>query len=232
MSLYQTFLVKPFFLLLKLAFALLLLIILIVSSFVGINLYMIGSNTLNVQELDGNIPHRPAALVLGASVKENGTPSPVLAERLDVAITLFKEGKIDKIVLSGDGQEQYYNEVTAMASYCESKGVPESALFLDPLGTSTSQSISRLQEIAPDIPFYIITQRYHIYRSLFLAKHFHIDAQGIPCDQYRWGNGDHHIQREFFARIKDFIYYQFPNLPTPVVNCLNKIVFSMKTFMF
>ena len=212
-------LIKLLFKLVKLTLS---LIILLIISTIAMNLFVVSSAD-HLYTIEDNLEVRDNAFVLGASVLPNKTPSPILAERLDGAINLYQKGLVKKIILSGDGRTIEYNEVEAMYSYILYKGVPASAIMKDYQGLSTDISLKNYKNTYPDESLYIVTQRYHLYRSLFIAKKLDLDAYGLASDTKRWGNSDHHIEREFFSRIKAFLNYSFPQLP-PVVYQVGNLI--------
>ncbi len=145
-------------------------------------------------------------LVLGAGVREDGTPSLMLRDRLLTAIELYKNGCAPKLLMSGDHGRIDYNEVACMKSFAIEHGVPEDDIFLDHAGFSTYDSVVRAKEVFGAKKIIIVTQKYHMYRALYDAKAFGLDCVGIAAagDDYR-GQSLRDV-REFVARTKDFIY--------------------------
>ena len=209
-------------LLFKLVKFTLFFILLLIISAITMNLLVVSSSE-HLYTTEDNLEVRDNAFVLGASVLPNKTPSPILAERLDGAIDLYQKGLVKKIILSGDGRTNEYNEVNAMYSYVLYKGIPASVIVKDYQGLSTDISLKNYKNTYPEESLYIITQRYHLYRSLFIAKKLDLNAYGLASDTKRWGNSDHHIEREFFSRIKAFLNYTFPHLPPVIYQAGNLI---------
>lgn len=160
-------------------------------------------------------------LCLGAAVIE-GEPSPMLAERLDMAIELYEKGLAPKILLSGSTDYGYYNEVQAMYHYMLNRGISAKAIVIDQEGRNTRASIDALKSINHSA--IVVTQRYHLYRALYLAKAQGIDAIGVASDQQKWSNGDKHLQREHLARIKDWTENTASLLPEG----LQKIIYRLE----
>ena len=109
-------------------------------------------------------------LVLGAGLRQDGSPSDMLSDRLDVAIELYNEGVSEVIVLSGDRSGFDYDEVTAMADYCIENGIPESAIVEDGKGYSTYESILNLKNNGGYEKIVVVTQKYHLYRAIYMAQ--------------------------------------------------------------
>ncbi len=145
-----------------------------------------------------------AIVVLGAGINYDGSPSPVLQDRLDTAIDLYNAGVAPKIIMTGDNTSASYNEVMAMANYAAAQGVSEDDIFCDHAGVSTYDSMYRLRHVFGVENCVVVTQEYHLYRTLYNARDFGIDAIGVKSDLREYTNIDFYEQREFLARVKDF----------------------------
>ena len=144
------------------------------------------------------------ALVLGAGLK-NGKPSPVLKDRLDTALMLYKKNQVSKIIVSGDHGNKNYDEVNVMKNYLKNEGVLSEDIFMDHAGFSTYDSIYRLREIFNVKKVIIVTQKYHLYRSLYIAKKLDVDAEGISASKRHYAGELKFVLREVIARNKDFV---------------------------
>ncbi|ABR75086.1 hypothetical protein CBG46_07425 [Actinobacillus succinogenes] len=123
------------------------------------------------------LPYRPYGLLLGtAKYVAKGTPNVFYANRIQAADTLFKQGKIDYLLLSGDNRTLQYNEPRTMTRDLRKLGIADQFLFSDYAGFRTLDSIIRAKEVFRAEPMTIITQRFHCERALFIAKYHHIDA--------------------------------------------------------
>ena len=189
-----------------------LLFVLLIT--VGINLYVcFSSNKYIVDKLPSNMGVR-AIIVPGAGLENDGTPGVVLKDRLDTAIELYNTGVSNRILVSGDHGDEYHNEVRAMKDYMVEHGVPADIVFMDHAGFSTYDTMYRAKAIFGVTSCIIVTQRYHLYRSVFLARGLGLEAYGIASDieineaKYLPLEG-----REFLARIKAFIMNIFKPLP-------------------
>lgn len=145
-----------------------------------------------------------AIVVLGAGINWDGSPSAILKDRLDVAMDLYRAGVAPKIIMSGDNSDSSYNEVMAMALYVEQEGVSPDDVFCDHAGVSTYDSMYRLRNVFAVNRCVIVTQEYHLYRALYDARSFGIEAYGVPSDRATYANMDSYERREFLARVKDF----------------------------
>lgn len=143
-------------------------------------------------------------LVLGASVRADGTPSPMLRDRLNVGIALYHQGIAPKLLLSGDHGQAQYDEVNVMKDYAEEQGVPSKDIFLDHAGFSTYESVYRARDIFQVERMVIVTQKYHQYRALYNARRLDVEAWGVAADQKQYRGQSQRNLREVAAQIKDF----------------------------
>ena len=122
-----------------------------------------------------------AILVLGCKVNPDGTPSMMLDRRVNKGIELYKKTGI-KLILSGDHGKEEYDEVNTMKKMVLDEDIPREDIFLDHAGFSTYDSIYRAKNVYGVKKVIIVTQRYHLYRSLYIANKLGLDAYGIPAD--------------------------------------------------
>ncbi len=173
------------------------------------NLAVIGVASFFIRSAQ-TVPETPVILVLGAGVWANSKLSPMLQDRVDQGIALYESGKGAKLLMSGDHSSPYYDEVSTMKRYAVDKGVASSDVFLDHSGFSTYESLLRARDIFGARKMIIVTQRYHLYRAVFIARALGIEAYGVPSDARAY-NGEVKRQiREFFARAKDFVQVWLP----------------------
>lgn len=143
-------------------------------------------------------------LVLGAGLKPDGTPHSMLQDRLDKGIELYKAGVAPKLLLSGDNGQEKYDEVNAMKDYVLNAGIPAEDIFMDHAGFSTYESIYRARDIFLVEKAIIITQSYHQYRALYMARGMGIEGFGVVSEPRTYGGQNYRELREILARDKDF----------------------------
>ena len=143
-------------------------------------------------------------LILGAGLKPDGTPNKMLQERLDKGIELYKSGIAKKLLLSGDNGQVEYDEVNAMKTYVIDAGIPPEVIFLDHAGFSTYESVYRARDIFQVNKLIIITQKYHLFRALYIAKGLGLDVYGVVPDIRQYSGQTYREFREILARNKDF----------------------------
>lgn len=141
-----------------------------------------------VTETDA-LPKQPVALVLGAGLWRDGSPTPVLQDRVAAAVDLYLAGKVRKLLLSGDNRFVYYNEPEAMRQVALSLGVPDEDLVLDYAGRRTYDSCYRARAIFGVSQVVVVTQRFHLARAVYTCRALELDAVGYPADRrvYRRG---------------------------------------------
>lgn len=144
-------------------------------------------------------------LVLGAKVRKDGSPSYMLQDRMDLALSLYKAGAAPKLLLSGDHGRTDYDEVNSMKAYAQEAGVPDEDLFLDHAGFSTYDSVYRAKEIFQAEKIIVVTQSYHLYRALYGCRKMGIEAWGAASDQMTYRKQWIRDIREIAARDKDFV---------------------------
>ncbi len=178
-----------------------------------ISKYIIISTKNNIVEINELKEKKyDAIVVLGAGIV-NKEPSKMLKERLDTAIEIYNK-KPNKIIMSGDNGSINYNEVIVMKNYALNEGIPEEDIFMDHAGFSTYESIYRAKEIFGVNNMIIVSQKYHLYRALFIAKAFDIKAVGIDAMKVEYSGQKYRESREKLARIKDFIFCIIKPKPT------------------
>lgn len=128
-------------------------------------------------------PSAEAALILGAGVLRNGGLSPVLRDRVDQAIELYRAGKVEKIIASGDNQTLDYNEVQPILNYLVERDIPKEDIFLDHAGFDTYSSIYRARDVFTVRSLAIVTQSFHLPRAVFIARNLGIEAFGVSADR-------------------------------------------------
>jgi SanA protein len=127
-------------------------------------------------------PSAEAALIPGAGILANGTPSPILLDRVNMAINLYEAGKVSKILVSGANNTVTNNEVNPVRNYLVSKGIPSEDVFLDHAGFDTYSSMYRAKDIFEVSSIIITSQSFHLPRAVFIARELGIQAYGVRSD--------------------------------------------------
>lgn len=153
-----------------------------------------------------DIPHNKVGLLLGTSKKlSNGRSNLYFANRIQAAVDLYKAGKIDRIIISGDNSTHQYNEPQDMKDALIQHQVPDSVIYLDYAGFRTFDSVVRCKEIFGQHTITIISQKFHNARAIFIARQNNMVAVGFNAADVNQYAGLKTNIRELFARVKLFI---------------------------
>jgi SanA protein len=190
-----------------------LLTVILVIVLTVINLYILSKTNKFITANSAAVPACYTVLVLGANVHSDGTPSQVLADRLDVAEELYKQGKVKKILLTGDHGRKNYDEVNHMRYYLISKNIPDSVIFTDHAGFDTYNSMCRAKEIFGVDSVIIVTQKFHLNRAVYIANAKKLHAYGLTADRHKYPALTYLKFREMFANVKAFFEVLFNTAP-------------------
>lgn len=186
-----------------------------VCSAFAINLAVCLCQSENVFELDGFFAEEPydCIIVLGAGVKGDA-PSDMLKDRLETACALYHAGVAKKLIMSGDHGSADYDEVNVMKNYAVLCGVPSEDIFMDHAGFSTYESVYRAKGVFGVERAVVVTQKYHLFRALYICESFDIEAVGVSADVRSYRGALWRETREVAARCKDFFTCVFKPEPT------------------
>lgn len=182
----------------------------------GINLWVTGSVKSNIltEEQAAQLQDVDCIIVLGCQVHSDGTPSHMLEDRLRRGVALYDLGAAPKILMSGDHGTENYDEVDAMKHYAVDAGVPSENVFMDHAGFSTYETVIRAKEIFQADKVIIVTQQYHLYRALYIARALGVEAYGVAAEYRQYSGQFVRDVREVLARVKDFGMSMFQPDPT------------------
>lgn len=172
---------------------------------VSLSLYMVKTTEKSIFTADTfkNDEKADCILILGAGVKDS-KPKPMLRDRLLTGIELYKSGAAKKIIMSGDHGRADYDEVNVMRAFALEQGVRAEDIFLDHAGFSTYDSVYRAKNIFGAENIIIVSQKYHLYRALYIAKELGVKSAGVSADLNPYSGQLKRDIREIIARDKDF----------------------------
>ncbi len=153
-------------------------------------------------------------VVLGCLVRDDGTPSAMLRDRLQRGVALYEDGVAPKLLMSGDHGREEYNEVETMKAYAVEAGVPSADVFMDHAGFSTYESMYRARDVFGAKKIVVVTQEYHLYRALYIAEQLGLEAYGVNADYQTYSGQAKRDLREVLARVKDYFSSLFQPKPT------------------
>lgn len=192
------------------AFALILIFTLIINASI---ISTTQDRIYSADEIKSLTGEYDCVLVLGAGVRANGTPTPMLADRLSVGCSTFSECGASVLLLSGDSENDDYMETPVMESYCIEQGIAAEDILCDGWGLSTYESIWRAKYVYGFDKVLIISQKYHLYRALHIADSLGIEAYGVDAALQSYIRQVRYDIRESLARIKDMICSELKPVP-------------------
>jgi SanA protein len=149
------------------------------------NAYLIASSREAIISDFSRTPPRPYAMVLGTQVMQGGVPSWELAARLETARQLYRSGLARRIIVSGMVRRRFgYDEADAMAAWLESRGVAPGDVVIDRGGFRTAASMADAAATGVQ-SLLVVSQRYHLPRALYLARHAGLEAIGVPAPEIK-----------------------------------------------
>ena len=181
----------------------------------GINLYVrISTKNQIIKENEySKLSDIDCIIILGAGIWGD-KPSSMLEDRLLEGIKLYQNNVSNKIIMSGDHGRKEYDEVNIMKKYAIEKGIPSENIFMDHAGFSTYESIYRVKNIFEAKKVVIVTQKYHLYRALYIAQQFDIETYGVASNPREYMGQFAREVREWLARDKDFFKCIYKPKPT------------------
>jgi vancomycin permeability regulator SanA len=153
-----------------------------VIALVGLRLYTLTRYHDQIVAAEA-VPAGSVAVVFGAAVRLDGEPTSVLYDRVAEAASLYREGRVERLILSGDGRDRVLDEPAAMRRAAVRLGVPERDLVLDGAGFRTQETCRNAAELAGGAPVVLVTQRFHLTRALLLCEAAGLSAVGVASDQ-------------------------------------------------
>jgi SanA protein len=162
------------------------------------------------------IPGSRAAIVFGAGLNPDGSPTTVLRDRVRTAAELYRAGKVEKLLMSGDNRFINYNEPGAMKAFAVEIGIPEDDIVLDYAGRRTYDTCYRAKEIFLLEEAILVTQNFHLPRALYLCNALGLQAWGVSADRRTYRDSQFWIIREIPASLTAFIQVHLTH-PEPVL---------------
>lgn len=190
----------------KVIICMFILVVIIIILVLGINIFVVTSTSKKIisEETAKKMDNIDCILILGAGVWGD-KPSHMLEDRLNEGIDLYQSGVANKIIMSGDHGSEGYDEVNIMKKYAIEKGVPSEDIFMDHAGFSSYDSMYRAKEIFKVKKMIVVTQKYHMYRALYIANRLGIEAYGVASNPREYAGQSVREIREILARDKDFV---------------------------
>lgn len=195
-----------------------LLIIAILIPFV-INYYVKASTKSKIKENIAEAEEVEAIVILGCEVREDGTLSFMLRDRLNKGIEVYQKQINCKVIVSGDNRNDSNHEVDVMKQYMVQHGVSEEDIVMDKAGFSTYDSMYRMKHTFDISKCIVITQKYHLYRAIYIGNQLGMDTYGVASTGDNYAGQMWRDIREFLARNKDFVKCIFKPESTIIETC-------------
>ena len=179
----------------------------------GINIYIINyAKPYVITAEEAENLDKDCVLALGAQVLPDGTPCHQLYDRVQIASEIFLKKAGKKLLLSGDSSvPEEYDEISAMTEVANEHNVTADSILSDPAGLNTYSSMENLKNTFGFDSAVIVTQEYHIYRSVYIARKMGIDAYGVSSDPRPYATIVYNEAREVLARVKAFKNIEIDN---------------------
>ncbi len=169
------------------------------------NLIVIQGAKAYIVQTPEEAPQAQAAIILGARIWVDGSPMDMLRDRLETGVRLYEQGKVDKLLLSGEHEQVPYNQVDTMLEYVLGRGVPPEDVFTDNAGLSTYDTMYRARDVFQVESALIVTQDFHLSRAVYTARHLGLDAIGVVADLETYRDYAPNAAREVLARVNAII---------------------------
>lgn len=173
--------------------------------FIAINFYIIKSTKAQIFSISGDVSEHQTALLLGARVYDDGRLSHIMEDRALTVIELYQNGKVDKILISGDHGTSAYDEVNTIKDYLINKDISPKDIFTDHAGFDTYDSVYRARDIFRVESMIIVTQEFHLPRAVYIANSLGIKNIGVVADKRDYRDKERNRIRESIARVKAFL---------------------------
>jgi SanA protein len=167
------------------------------------NLIVWGTTRTAIFQSPIDAPTVQAALVPGAALNARRMPAPIFMDRIHTAVELYQEGKIEKLLISGDNSSVAHNEVDNVRLYLVEVGIPEKDIFLDHAGFDTYSSMYRARTVFGASRILVVSQSFHLPRAVFIARSLGLEAYGVSADEGHILFNNY--VREVFANVKALI---------------------------
>lgn len=183
-------------------YGLLALVVFTLTAIFGVNFYVTQQTANKTYDDVTKIPHRKVGLLLGCSrYAGNGQLSTFYRNRIDAAVELYKAGKVDFILASGDNRTPQYNEPKWMHDDLVKRGIPSDKIFMDYAGLRTLDSVVRCSRVFGENKITVISQAFHNQRAIFIANSWGMDAIGFNAKDVQSSSGTTVLFREKLARV-------------------------------
>lgn len=171
---------------------------------IATNIYVDSKTDKLIFEDQSDLPKTNVAIIFGAGIKDN-KPGRYLKDRLDAGISLYKNNKVQKLLLSGDNGNDAHDELTVMKLYCFEKGVDTTKIYIDYAGFDSYSTMYRAKEIFKVDTAILVTQQYHLNRCIYIGEKLGIKSYGYSANNGEYKGYNYYSFREYFSIAKSVL---------------------------
>lgn len=177
-------------------------LVLVIFAVLALEAIFLRNTSEHIYKDISQIPSAETVIILGASVHADGKLSPILQDRVDTAIKLYRSNKVKNFLVTGDHRTNDYNEVSAMVNYLKEKGIDTTKIITDHAGLDTYDSMYRAGKLFNVQDAIVVTQEFHLPRTLFISSNLGMNYNGLAADQRHYSTENRLKQREKLANFK------------------------------
>lgn len=175
-----------------------------VAFVIGINYYVKSKTNPSIFSNQNGLPKSNVAIIFGAGINNN-KPSKYLKDRLDAGIKLYKENKVQKLLLSGDNGNDAHDELTVMKNYCYEHGVDTTKIYIDYAGFDSYSTMYRAKNLFKVDTAILVSQQYHLNRAIYIGNKLGVKSYGFVANQGIYPGYKYVRFRESFAIVKSVL---------------------------
>jgi len=174
-----------------------------ITAIVAINIFVSDATDRLIFESQNELPKANVAIIFGAGIKGN-KPGRYLKDRLDAGISLYKNNKVQKLLLSGDNGNDAHDELTVMKLYCFEKGVDTTKIYIDYAGFDSYSTMYRAKKIFKVDTAILVSQKYHLNRCVYIGEKLGVKSYGYAADKGEYKGLKYYSFREYFSIAKSY----------------------------
>ena len=178
--------------------------LIVIFAVIVANIYVASKTDNLIFEDQKGLSKSNVAIIFGAGIKDN-KPGRYLKDRLDAGISLYKNNKVQKLLLSGDNGNDAHDELTVMKLYCYKKGVDTTKIYIDYAGFDSYSTMYRAKEIFKVDTAILVTQKYHLNRCIYIGEKLGIKSYGYSANNGEYKGYKYYSFREYFSIFKSVL---------------------------
>lgn len=141
-------------------------------------------------------------IIFGGGVTPDGELGEMLEDRMAAGYSLYEQGVVNRLLITGDGGMNIQDEITPMYQYLLDRNVPAQSILVDRYSFKTYDSCYRAAAVFGVEEAILVSQQFHVPRMLYLCESFGIESRGLTSDLREYDNWWTPGPRERLARLK------------------------------